>query len=221
MPLKKIAISSWIIDVMSNVYGDGDVKLVPNAVDHNLFFASKRRKNYQPTIGLMYSLKEFKGVDVALEAIDLVRQSQPFLRLVAFGAERPSKGLPLPAQTQFFFDPPQHELRNIYAACDVFLVASRSEGFGLPILEAMACRTPVVATRTGCAADVIEEAHSGYVVDPEDPNALADRLTKVLTLDASSWQRMSEAAHKRSLEFTWEQSAKLFERALLDGVRKA
>jgi glycosyltransferase involved in cell wall biosynthesis len=52
--------------------------------------------------------------------------------------------------------------KNVYADCDVWLFASFSEGFGLPIIEAMACRCPVVATRAGCAPDVIKEGVNGY-----------------------------------------------------------
>ena len=99
--------------------------------------------------------------------------------------------------------------------CDVFAAGSRSEGFGLPILEAMACRCPVVATRTGCAPDVIEDGVNGFVVDVGDAAAMGARLADVLDLDAARWQAMSEAALERVLPYTWDEAALLFERVLL------
>jgi glycosyltransferase involved in cell wall biosynthesis len=102
----------------------------------------------------------------------------------------------------------------IYASCDVFVTASRSEGFGLPIIEAMACRTPVVATRTGCAGDVIDDGIEGYVVDVDDASGLADGLRRILDLPSPDWRRMSGAAHARALSYSWDDATDLLEKAL-------
>jgi glycosyltransferase involved in cell wall biosynthesis len=214
LPLKKVTISSWLIDTMRDLYGDDEVALVPNAVDHNLFFAPERSRQQAPTVGLMYSTASLKGVDIALRAIEIARQARRDLRVVAFGTKRPAKHMPLPEGTEFHLNPQQSSLRDIYAACDVFIAASRSEGFGLPILEAMACRTPVVATRTGCAEDIIEDNINGYTVDVDDAEALGHRLTKVLSMDAASWQLMSKAAHEKTLEYSWDDAGALLEAAL-------
>jgi glycosyltransferase involved in cell wall biosynthesis len=116
----------------------------------------------------MYAPTRFKGVDVALRVIDDVRRTHPDLQVIAFGGRPVQRDLPLPREARYTRAPAQKKLREIYASCDVFLSTSRSEGFGLPILEAMACRTPVVATRTGCAADVIENGVEGHVAAVDD-----------------------------------------------------
>lgn len=219
LPLKKITISSWLIDAMRDLYGDDDVALVPNAVDHDLFFAPERSRQSAPTVGLMYSTPPLKGVDIALCALEVARQTHRDLRVVAFGTSHPTKQMPLPEGTKLHVNPPQNSLRDIYAACDVFIAASRSEGFGLPILEAMACRTPVVATRTGCAEDVIDDDKNGYLVDVGDADSLGNRLAKVLSMDAVSWRTMSKAAHQKALEYAWEDSANIFEKVLLSFVK--
>lgn len=215
LSLKKIAISSWLVDTMRDSYGDDDVALVPNAVDHSLFYAAERSRQPEPTVGIMYSATPFKGFDIALRSIEIAREAHPDLRVIAFGASSPSSRWPLPKGTTFHLNPPQDRLREIYASCDAFIAASRSEGFGLPILEAMACRTPVVATRTGCAKDVIEDGTSGYVVDVEDPDALGERLARVLSMDPGSWRVMSEKAYKKTIEYTWNDAGALFENALV------
>jgi glycosyltransferase involved in cell wall biosynthesis len=56
---------------------------------------------------------------------------------------------------EYFHRPAQNELRSHYAACDAWLFGSRLECFGLPMLEAMACRTPVIAVPVGAAPDLL------------------------------------------------------------------
>jgi glycosyltransferase involved in cell wall biosynthesis len=218
LPLRKITIAGWLRDVMAESYGDRDVALVPNSVDTQLFHAPPRGRQAVPIVGMMYSTRSFKGVDVALAAIARLRQTHPDVRVVAFGTEPPTRALPLPPGSRFFLLPDQDRLRDIYAMCDVFLAASRSEGFGLPILEAMACRCPVVATRTGCAGDVIRDGVNGVVADVEDPDGLARGLRQILDLAAPDWQRMSDAALASVQSYSWQDAAEMFEAALLESA---
>jgi glycosyltransferase involved in cell wall biosynthesis len=217
LPLRKITIAGWLADTMRDIYGHRDVTVVPNSVDHSLFHAPPRSRQTVPTVGLMYSTKRFKGVDTTLEAIRITRERHPALKVVAFGKSDPVRTLPLPEGSLYICNPRQSQLREIYAMCDVFAAGSRSEGFGLPILEAMACRCPVVATRTGCAPDMIEDGVNGFVVDVGDASAMGARLADVLDLDADRWQAMSEAALERVLPYDWDAAARLFEQALLRG----
>lgn len=214
LPMKKVTIAGWLVDTMADLYGDHDVALVPNSVDLELFHAAERGRQAVPTVGLIYSPTHFKGVDVATRALAELRKTYPDLRVVAFGTQTVRRDLPLPKGARYVQNPPQDRLRDLYAGCDVFISASRSEGFGLPILEAMACRTPVVATRTGCAPDVITDAVEGYVVEIGDAAQLAQRLAQVLDLPEAAWKRMSDAAFARATQYTWEDACTLFERAI-------
>lgn len=214
LPLRKIVVSGWLRDIMRDRYGDSDVDLVPNAVDRKLFFAEPREKNDIPTVGLLYGRGHPKGTDISLRALEIVRRRVPSVRIVAFGAEPVSRQMRLPAGSQFFLRPDQTRLKDIYAMCDVWLTGSRSEGFGLPIIEALACRCPVVATRTGCASDVIRDGVNGFVVDVENPEAIADRLIQILGLERGRWRAMSDAALESVGPYTWDAATNLFERAL-------
>ena len=217
LPLRKITIAGWLADVMRDIYGDAEVTVVPNAVDQTLFHAPPRARQPVPTVGLMYSTKRFKGVDTSLDAIRIARARHPGLKVVAFGKEPVTGALPLPDGSSFVLKPAQSKLRGVYASCDVFLAGSRTEGFGLPILEAMACRCPVIATRTGCAPDVIEDGVNGYVVDVGDAAAMGARLADILGNDAAQWQAMSDAAVARVSSYSWDDATRLFEQALLKG----
>lgn len=219
LPLHKIVVSQWLKNIMQNQYGDTDVNLVPNGVDHAQFFAPVRGKQAMPTLGFLYSTSFAKGFDIALEAIDKVRSKIPELRLLSFGSMPPTAALPLPPSTEFSLLPPQEEIRNIYAQCDVWLSASRSEGFNLTVMEAMACRTPVVSTRTGWPEEAIVSGHNGFLADIGDVDALADAVLQILGLGEEHWQIMSQHAHETVADCSWASSAQQFEQALLKALK--
>lgn len=218
LPLKKITISQWLVDTMAREYGDHDVALIENSVDMRQFDAPPREKNAVPAVGLLYSGKAFKGLDISVRAIEVARARVPDLRVISFGAI-PEKGrakVPLPEGTTYFEKPAQEKIREIYAMCDVWLCGSRLEGFHLPPLEAMACRCPVVSTRVGGAVDVVTEGVDGHLVDIGDAEALGQRLADVASLSPEAWKRMSDAAHARAGSYTWDDATDRLEAALAD-----
>ena len=219
LPLHKIVVARWLADVMRTEYGDDEVDVVPNSVDHGQFFAAERGKQAQPTVGLLYSTIDWKRFPLALETVVELNRRNPAVRAICFGIEQPP--FPLPPFVTFKFDPPQHTLRDLYATCDVWLTASSSEGFNLPAMEAMACRTPVVATRTGWPAEAIVTGFNGACVDVDDGAALVREAERVLALPDAQWRRLSANAFETVRESSWERSADLFERSLLAQVEGA
>jgi glycosyltransferase involved in cell wall biosynthesis len=221
LPLHKIVISRWLKQAMELEYRDFVVDLVPNSIDRLQFFAPFRRKQAIPTVGFLYSSVPFKGLDVSLAALKLVRMRLPAMRIVSFGNERLRAHLPLPEGTDFFFSPPQDKIRHVYDQCDVWVTASRSEGFNLPAMEAMACRTPVVSTRTGWPEEVIKSGWNGFLVDIDSVDALAEGIEWVLTQDNEKWEIVSSNAFDTVSNSSWQASSKLFEGALLHACRRA
>jgi len=73
-----------------------------------------------------------------------------------------------------------------------------AEGFSLAIVEAMAAGLPVVATRVGGAAEIIEDGLNGFLVPPADSEALARTVRHVLDLDSASKENLRQAARERS-----------------------
>jgi D-inositol-3-phosphate glycosyltransferase len=73
-----------------------------------------------------------------------------------------------------------------YSAADLSVVPSYYESFGLVVLESLACGTPVVATKVGCAESVIRHGETGYVVIDNDPSRLADKITRLLSTSNKS-----------------------------------
>ena len=95
---------------------------------------------------------------------------------------------------------PRAELANWYARATIFAFPSLDEGFGMPVLEAMAAGTPVIASNRSAVPEVAGDA--AWLVDPEDTEELADALV-ALTLDRERRAELSRRGLARAAKFTW------------------
>ena len=220
LPMHKIAVAQWLADIARNEYGDLSVSLVPPTVDTKQFYDPELRSKQQqskqsvPTVGLYYSTTPWKGCDIALKAFSIAAKKIPNLRLVAFGSgETPPADLPLPDNTEYIMSPTQGQIRESYSRCDAWLFPSRSEGFGLPIIEAMACGTPVIGTPAGAAPELLAGG-GGILVKLEDPEDMALAIEQICQLSDAQWREMSEKALETVINYTWEDATDLFEAAL-------
>lgn len=96
-------------------------------------------------------------------------------------------------------------LRALYTACEVFLFPSLYEGFGLPVLEAMACGAPVIGSNHAAIQEVMGEA--GVLVDPYDHAGMADAVRR-LREDRSYRKKLVQRGQLRARTFSWEQAAR-------------
>jgi glycosyltransferase involved in cell wall biosynthesis len=103
------------------------------------------------------------------------------------------------------------ELRAVYGAATVFAFPSHAEGFGLPVLEAMAQGTPVVTSRGTGTADAAGDA--AVLVDPADGEALAAALARLLD-DGAHRRALAAAGRARAAALTWDATAAGYQRAL-------
>jgi glycosyltransferase involved in cell wall biosynthesis len=107
------------------------------------------------------------------------------------------------------------DLPAIYSGASVFVMPSIYEGFGIPLLEAMQCGTPVIGSNVTSIPEIIGEA--GLLIAPDDHSSWAKAINNLLT-DPSIRERYSQLALARSAEFTWRKTAqetkKVYEKAL-------
>ncbi len=104
----------------------------------------------------------------------------------------------------FFGEATEDELSSLYSNTTALIAPSLMEGFGLPVLEAMSLRIPVIASKIPAFEEVI--GNSGVYFDPEDKEDLIQKI-KEITNDPMTKERV-ERAYQRSKEFSWEKMAK-------------
>lgn len=108
------------------------------------------------------------------------------------------------------------DLRHLYSAATALVLPSFYEGFGLPVVEAMACGTPVLASDAGALPEVVGGV--GLLFDPHSPESIAAAMERLLG-DTDLQQRFSEQGIARARTFTWDVAARAALRAFEDVVR--
>jgi glycosyltransferase involved in cell wall biosynthesis len=129
----------------------------------------------------------------------------PDLGLVFAGQKGWGEAAALPESVLDLGYVPDEDLPALYAAAEVFVFPSLYEGFGLPVLEAMAAGTPVVTAPGGACAEVAGDA--ALIVDPLTSSGLAAAIRTVLT-DPTKRSALSRRGRARAAEFTWERTAR-------------
>jgi len=219
LPFNRIAVSNWVAEMVRQQSGFDNVVVVPNAVDTNQFFAPPRHKKDPITIGFLYARSPRKNCALAIQALSRAKEAWPTLRAVSFGSHEPETTAAMPSWIDFRLRPSQTEIPEIYASADAWLFTSDSEGFGLPILEAMACGTPVIATSAGAAPELVN-GNNGALVE-SDPDRFAEHILKICKMSAEDWQAASDAAKDSICSYNWNNATELLEIELLKGIKSA
>lgn len=107
---------------------------------------------------------------------------------------------------QVLINPPRADLIALYSMATAFAFPSWIEGFGIPLLEAMTCGAPVIASDRGAIPEVVGDA--GLLADAEDDAAIADHIARVLN-DSARAQQMRERGFARAAQFSWERVAQI------------
>jgi len=200
---------------MAEEYHDVGVPVIPNGVDRTQFTAVPRNKNADPVVGFLYGTA-WKEPDFAIAVIEKLQERYGTLRVVAFGAKRmPPRHRKAIKRLEYHSYPDQSVIPRLYRSADCWFVPSSSEGFGMPGLEAAACRCPVVSTRCGGPQDYVMDGVNGYLVDVGSTQQMVKAISRVLDLDNHEWRAMSSHSKRIADNFTWDTSAEKLERALI------
>ncbi len=208
----KIVVSDYLYQILTKKYGEKNISIVPNGVDINTFNFPEHNKPAINRFGFIYSPKHCKGSDIAIQALQNARQFDKSLEIIAFGDQTP-KSNELPDGTKYMYRPNNEQIKNIYGSCTAWIVSSRNEGFGLPILEAMACRTPVIATKTGAAPTILGNG-GGELIDIGDVSRLIELLHKYSIMSHQEWKSISDKAYNIACRYKWSTSIQKLEQVL-------
>jgi glycosyltransferase involved in cell wall biosynthesis len=90
------------------------------------------------------------------------------------------------------------DIPSLMSAADAFVLSSAWEGFGLVIIEAMACELPVVVTDSGGPREIVEDGQTGFIVPPKDPDALAQAMLRLMSLPEAERRKMGKLGRERA-----------------------
>jgi phosphatidylinositol alpha-mannosyltransferase len=205
----RIAVSPAALAFVSK-YFPGEYRLIPNGVDRGRFFPLGEDLGEGPAlpgVGLVYLFvgrnEPRKGLPVALEAFRRLRPRRPWDRLLVAGTAglSPEPGVVTLGVVE------ESKLADVYRSAHVLLApALGGESFGMVLLEAMACGTPVIASDIPGYRYVLEGGRGGVLVPPGDADALAEAMLK-LAEDPARRKALSEEALRRAAEFSWDRVA--------------
>jgi glycosyltransferase involved in cell wall biosynthesis len=181
------------------------IVVTPNGVDA-AFTPDGPRAEGPPYALFVGTLQPRKDPLTAVEALALLDTD---LRLVLAGpdkgdaerARRAAERLGLDGRVEFTGHVEKEQLARLYRGAACLVLPSRYEGFGLPVLEAMASGTPVVTTTAGAIPEVAGDA--AILVEPGDPVALAGGIERAL----ADRDRLVRAGLERAREFSWRETA--------------
>jgi glycosyltransferase involved in cell wall biosynthesis len=199
------------------------VRVIHPGYDSSVYFRNgfdpSAAPHAEPYFLYVGNLLPHKNLLRLLDALAILRRRQP-CRLIIRGEGRPAyvralrervETLGLSDVVTFLGYTTEASLRDLYSRAVCLVLPSLGEGFGLPVLEAMACGTPVVTSNASSLPEVAGDA--ALLVDPHDAVALVDAVHRVLT-DRGLREDLRRRGFERATLFTWRRAAERISRVL-------
>ncbi len=216
-----IAVSRLVAAQLRSYFQRQDVFVVPNAIDTSRFTLEVRMaRRVSSRESFRYTENDFvllligndwkkKGLDTLLRAVASLNELP--LRILVVGKDDAVMFHPmldqLGVRERVRFEKPSADVLSFYAAADVYVGPSLEDAFNLPILEAMACGLPVIASSQAGASELILDGETGLILqDPQDHLHLAHLIRRIFTDEASS-RAMGETASRQVLaNCSWDEN---------------
>ncbi len=191
------------------------ITVVHNGLDARIF--EERAATDQKDPGLIVylgRLKKYKNVDHLIQAMAIVREAVPGARLMIVGQgdrrralEALTRSMGLEEAVAFTGFVSEVEKIRLLTRAEVAAYPSNKEGWGITVIEANACGTPVVATRVPGLRDAVVDGETGLLIPLGDREAMARALIGLLR-DPDERERLARNARARSRRYTWEDTAR-------------
>ncbi len=220
-----VAVSNGLRDYAFQTAPNLPIEVISNAIELSVFSPPLNRNGPGP-IQLIFvgRFNAFKNVETLIEAVSRLKEMDVAdfeLQLVGDGerratVERRVVENGLTKQVHFLGWIDRKAIVERYQQADLFVSATTWEGMPNTVLEGMACGLPIVSSRASGLEELVNEGVNGYLVNINDPVALADRMAKLIN-NPYERQRMGKESRKiAEREFTWdsiaEQYVKIYDR---------
>lgn len=224
------SISKYLADFAVKRGSICPIEIVPNGVDIDLFetkYNETEIKLLRNNLGIIDEyvvlttsrLVYKNGVDILIKAIAKLKETRPNIKLLIIGdgpelanLQQTAKSLKLENNIIFLGQIPQKDLPIYFRITDVFVRASRSEGLGNSFLEAMAAEVPVIGPPVGGIVDFLFNCQTGLLMDPENPEDLAGKISHILGHQDMRTKIIKNAKELVKNHYSWDIVAEKMER---------
>ena len=206
------------------------IEVIPSGIDFSPFEQAsssdflRREFSFAPDnylVGIVAHLEDHKGHRYLIQATKILKEMAPKIKIIVVGSgslrmELDKQVRELGVEDIVFFLGFREDIPQILSSLDLFVLSSYLEGMGSSLLDAMACRLPVVATFVGGIPEVVVHGETGLLVPPRNPSALAEAILKLYynrALASRLGQRGFEVVHQKfSAEAMADRIIALYER---------
>ncbi len=224
--LKIIATSDWISQTILKAQTE-KIKIITPAADIKLFSPNNKRhsKNKILFVGSLNKTESYKGVDYLINGLNLMKKDMEFTcDIVGEGDLKEyykelAKELKLEKQINFLGKLFGKKLVKEYQISSLLVLPSSLDNFPIVLLEAMACKKPIIATNIGGIPEIIDNNKNGLLVPPKDSKALAEAIIKILKNPKLARQMGEEGYKKVKKNFTWGIQSKKMDKIIQEILR--
>lgn len=189
-----------------------------NIAEMNHLPQKDEHKNGNKYLLCIAAHNEKKGIDVLLRSFSQIKAYDSSIQLFLVGDgplrkkhEEMAQALGLQERVRFLGERGRPEVISLLHGCELLILPSRSEPFGIAIIEAMACRKPVVATAVGGIPEIIENGKSGILVEPDNPDSLMRAIRSILEDEAFKTLIATNGHARARANFLWEHTGAKYE----------
>ena len=205
------------------------IEIVPVGVDVEKFrpLDIEEDENTLFFLSVLDEFHEYKGLEYLLKALKIVKEEIKDVRLIVGGDgvlrsyyQRMAHSLNLRENVEFVGFIPDDKLVEYYNRCAAFVLpsySSKQEGFGIVLLEALACEKPVITTEIVGVSRDVEKYNVGKIVRPQDLQSLANAIIEVLQ-DKDLRREMGRNGRKVAEKYSWETIARAVEKIYLQSI---
>jgi len=225
----RFVVSKYWKDAILCEYGYDSI-VTYNGLDEEDFSKLPPRRSSAPTVLFVGGLEPRKGLEYLVRAMANVTREIPDAKLIAVAKtgfrgtdewgtfEKLATDLGVARSAEFHESVSQDTLLGFYADCDIVVLPSKMEGWGLSLMEGMACGKAVVASRVGGIPELVRDGIDGILVEAGDLEELGQAIVSLLS-DDDARARMGRAGKQRVKDFSWDETAKVALEAYKDALQ--